>query len=108
VSHSSSRPLEITLTPGRAVLSFTQITPGDLDVAVFGQLAATHFPLRDQFKTGAVKVVGFKAPLRDRRLFQQRLKYPAGHANDALVFADANAELNRCTLRIPACIRGKP
>jgi len=50
VLRSSSSPLERTLTRGRSVLSFTQITPGDLDVAVIGQLATTHLPLRYQFE----------------------------------------------------------
>jgi hypothetical protein len=45
----------------RSGTSFVEISAGDLDVAVVGQLPATNLPLDDEFEPGPVKMVGFQA-----------------------------------------------
>jgi hypothetical protein len=44
--------------------AFTEIAAGDLDIAIVRKLAATKFPLGDQFEPGPMKVVGFEAAFR--------------------------------------------
>jgi hypothetical protein len=43
---------------------FPQIATGDLDIPIFGQLLPANLSLRDDFESGAVKVVGLEAPFR--------------------------------------------
>jgi hypothetical protein len=52
-------------TPRRAL---SQITPGDLDVAVFGQLPAAELALSDPLETGSLEIVGFDAAHGGRTL----------------------------------------
>jgi hypothetical protein len=87
--------------------AFTEITAGDLDIAIVRKLAATNFPLGDQFEPSPVKVVGFEAAFRRGGLWQQGLEHAAGHANDAFIIADADAELDDGALRVPAGVGGK-
>ena len=71
-----------------AGLAFSQIPPGDLDIAVVGQLAATNLPFGDEFERGLVKMVGFEAPFRRGGLRKQNLEYPSGKSHHALIFTD--------------------
>jgi hypothetical protein len=40
----------------------TKIAPGDLDVAIVGQLPTAHLPLGNQFEPRSMDIVGFQAP----------------------------------------------
>ena len=44
--------------------AFTQIAPGDLYIAVVGQLPPPKVPLGDEFEPGPVKMVGFHTSFR--------------------------------------------
>ena len=44
--------------------AFTEIAAGDLDIAIVGKLAATKFPLGEEFEPRSVKMVGFEAAFR--------------------------------------------
>jgi hypothetical protein len=48
----------------RPVVSFPQISTGDLNIAVVGQLPSPNLPLGDKFEPGPVKMVSFEAPFR--------------------------------------------
>ena len=85
----------------RSDLALPQISAGDLDIAVVGQLAATKLPFGDEFEPGSVKVVGFQALLGCRGLIDQGLEHAPRHANDAFILAHADAELDDGALRIP-------
>ena len=65
-----------------------QIAPGDFDIAVVGQLAATNRPFGDEFERGLVKMVSFEAPFRRGGLRKQNLEYPSGNSHIALIVAD--------------------
>ena len=58
--HHAFRPVSDGMHP-RSGTSFVEISAGDLDVAVVGQLPATNLPLDDEFEPGPVKMVGFQA-----------------------------------------------
>jgi hypothetical protein len=45
-----------------------QVAPGDLDVAVFGQLAPAELAFGDALETRSLKVVRFNTPLGSRPL----------------------------------------
>ena len=47
---------------------FPQITTGDLDIAVVGQLLTTNLPLSDEFSPGTVNMAGFHLSFRCRSL----------------------------------------
>jgi hypothetical protein len=85
----------------------TQVPPGDLDVAVFGQLPPTQFALGNPLETGPLEVVAFEAPLRGRALPQKPLKHAPWDPDNAFVLADGNAKFHGLLLGIPAGIRGK-
>jgi hypothetical protein len=80
---------------------FTQIATGDLDIAVVGQLAATKFPLGDEFEPGPMKMVDFEAAFGRRGLWKQDLEDAPGNANDAFILADADTEFDGGALRVP-------
>jgi hypothetical protein len=67
---------------------------GDLDIAVFGQLAATNLPFRDKFEPGPVKMIGFEASFRRRGLWKKDLEHAPGNPHHALMVADPDAELD--------------
>jgi len=66
---SDRRPLEKITPPSRRVL-FPQIAPGDLDVAVLGQLPATQLPIDDKLEPGPLEVERLQAPLGRRGLIE--------------------------------------
>jgi hypothetical protein len=87
--------------------AFAEIAAGDLDIAIVRKLAATKFPLGDQFEPSPMKVVGFETAFRRWGLWKQDLEHASGHANDAFIIADADAELDDGALRIPPGVRRK-
>jgi hypothetical protein len=76
----------------------TEIAAGDLDMAIVRKLAATKFPLGDQFEPGPMKVVGFEAAFRRGGVWQQDLEHAPRYSNDAFIIADADAP-NSTTVR---------
>ena len=44
----------------RSDLALPQIASGNLDIAVVGQLEATHLSPEDEFEPGPVVVIGFE------------------------------------------------
>jgi hypothetical protein len=80
---------------------FPQIATGDLDIPVFGQLLPTNLPLRDEFEPSPVKVIAFKAAFRRGGLWKQDLEDAPGNTHHAVIFTDADAELDDRALRIP-------
>ena len=48
----------------RPAFPFPEVTTGDLNIAIVGQLPPTKFALRDQFEPSAMKMVGFEAAFR--------------------------------------------
>ena len=60
-----------------------QIAPGDFDIAVVGQLAATNLPFGDEFERGLVKMGGFEASFRRGGLREHCLEYPSGNSHIA-------------------------
>jgi hypothetical protein len=80
---------------------FSQIATGDFDIAVVGQLPAANLPFGDDFESAAVKVVGFEAPFRRAGFRKQDLEDAPGNPHDALIFADADAELDDGALGVP-------
>jgi hypothetical protein len=43
-----------------------QVAPGDLDVAIFGKVAAAELALSDALETCPPEVIGFEVPLTGR------------------------------------------
>ncbi len=86
----------------RPDLTFPQISPGDLDITVVGQLPTPNLPLTDQFEPGPVKVVSFEAAFGHRGLWKQDLEDAPGNAHHTLIFADADAKLDGGALGVPA------
>ena len=74
--------------------SSPQIASSDLDIAVVRKVAAANLPLGDKFEPGPVQVVGFDAAFRRGGLGKQGLEHAPGNAHHALIFAQANAELD--------------
>jgi hypothetical protein len=48
-----------------------KIAPGDLDIAIVGQLPAAHLPLGNQFEPRLMDIVGFQAPVGCRPLVME-------------------------------------
>jgi hypothetical protein len=74
--------------------ALTQITARDLDIAVVHKLAAANLPLGDKLKPGSMEMVGFEAAFRRGGLWKQDLEHAPGNAHYALIFAQADAELD--------------
>jgi hypothetical protein len=81
--------------------AFTEITAGNLDIAIVRKLAATKFPLGDQFEPSPMKVVGFEAAFRRGGLWKEGLEHAPRHANDAFIVAHPDAEFDGRALRVP-------
>jgi hypothetical protein len=80
---------------------FSQIATGDLNIPIVGQLPAPNLPLGDEFKPGPVQMVGFEAPFRRAGFRKQDLEDAPGNPHDALIFADADAELDSVPVGVP-------
>jgi hypothetical protein len=93
--------------PRRPSFALAQIAPGDLDIAVIGQLAPAQFPLGGKLETGPPEVVSLQAAFRGHRAIEQALKDLARHARHALVFTNADAELDRLPIGVPAHVLGE-
>jgi hypothetical protein len=85
-----------------------KIAPGDLDVAIVGQLPAAHLPLGNQFEPRSMDIVGFQAPVGCRPLVREPLESAPRHANNALVLPDADSELDRGCIGVAPGVRRKP
>jgi hypothetical protein len=48
----------------RPAFPFPQVTTGDLNIAIVGQLPPTKFAVSDEFEPGAMKMVAFEAAFR--------------------------------------------
>jgi hypothetical protein len=93
-SHEVARRYPMGRGLTRPDLPFPQIATGDLDIPIVGQLLAANLPLGDEFEPGPVQVVGFDAAFRRGGLGKQGLEHAPGNAHHALIFAQANAELD--------------
>jgi hypothetical protein len=71
-----------------------QIATGDLDITVVGQLPLPNLPFGNEFEPSPVKMVGFDAASRCGSLTKQDLENAPGYTYNALIFADAYAELD--------------
>ena len=91
----------------RSGISFTEISAGDLDVGVIGQLPATNLPLSDEFEPSSLQMVGVEATLRRRGLIEQPLEHAPADTHDAFILADPDAELDGGPFGVPVRIRGK-
>ena len=79
---------------------FPQIATGDLDIPIVRQLPAANLPLSDEFEPGPVEVIGFEAPFKRAGFRKQDLEDAPGNPHNALIFADADAELDVLTIRV--------
>jgi hypothetical protein len=86
---------------------FPQITTGDLDIPIVGQLPAAKFPLSDEFEPSPVKVKCFEAAFRREGFWNQDLEHAPGNAHYALIFAHADAELDSVPVGVPPGVRRK-
>jgi hypothetical protein len=55
----------------------------------------------------AVQMECFDATLRRNAIFEQSLEHVSWDPNDAPIFTDGNAELDRALSLVPTCIFGK-
>jgi hypothetical protein len=91
----------------RPGFAFSEISAGDLDVAVIGQLPVAQLAFGDQFEAGPLKMVAFKAPLRRRSLREQTLKDPPADAYNPLILANLNPEFDGLPVGVPAGVLGE-
>jgi hypothetical protein len=88
-------------------LAFPQVSAGDFDIAITGQLPAAQLAFGYQFEPGPLKMVSFEAPLRRRGLREQRLKDPPGDAHNASILADLNPEFDGHPVGVPPRVLGE-
>jgi len=69
-----------------------EISAGDLDVAVLGQLSAANLAFRDEFEPGPINVIGFDAALRRRAVPKQVLEHAPRDGHGAVILADADVD----------------
>src|ERR1700730_13438359 len=98
-----------SLTPSQRpprcrIRTLPQVATGDLDIAVFGQLALTDLTLGDAFEACSLQIIGLDAPLRGRPLRQQALKGAPRDADNPSVLPDRDAKLDRFALGVPSGI----
>ena len=96
--------------PARIILldfPFPQIATADLDIPILGQFAATHLSFGVEFKPGPIKVIAFEAACGCGGLRKQHLENAPGNPNDGVIFANPDAKLDDCALRIPVGVRRK-
>jgi len=89
------------------VVALSQITPGDLDVAIIGQLPPSQLPFDSKLEAGSREMERFQATLRGRRLIEQSLERALRYTHETLVLPEDNGELDRLLLRIPASVFGQ-
>jgi hypothetical protein len=87
--------------------TFPKISAGDFDIAIVGQMPATHLAFGYQFEPSPLKMVGFEAPLGCWACREQPLKDPSADAHNASIFADLNAEFDRHSIGVPSGILGE-
>src|SRR5207248_4461521 len=64
----------LRISGGWPVMALAQITPGDLDIAVIGQLPSLQLPLDRKLEPCSLEVKGFQATLRRWRLIEHSLE----------------------------------
>jgi hypothetical protein len=88
-------------------LAFPQVSAGDFDIAITGQLPAAQLAFGYQFEPGPLKIVAFEATLRRRGLPEQTLKDPPGDAHNASILAYLNPEFDGNPVGVPPRVFGK-
>jgi hypothetical protein len=78
----------------RGRFAFTKIAAGDLDIAIVRKLAATKFPLGDQFESSPMKMVGFEAAFRRGGLWKEDLEHAPENPHHTLVLSNTDAEFD--------------
>lgn len=91
----------------RSGFPFSQIAPGDLDIAVIGQQLPANLPLGDEFQPGPMKMIGFEASFRRRGLWEQDLEHAPGNSHRALILTHADAEFDGISVGVPPSVRRK-
>jgi hypothetical protein len=84
-----------------------QVPPGNLDVAVFGQLPPMQLALGNPLKTRALEVICFQAAFGGCMACQKALEHSSWDPDNAFVFADGDAKFHRLLLGISVGICGK-
>ena len=74
--------------------AFSEISAGDFDIAIVGQLPAAQLAFGYQFEPGSVEMIAFEAPLGCRALREQALKDPPADPHNASIFANLNPEFD--------------
>lgn len=97
----SSKPLKGNSPCWWRQFALTEITAGNLDIAVVGQLPVTNLTLCDKFEPGPIQVIGFEAPFRCRSLIEQGLEHAPTDTHDTFILAQADAELDRILAATP-------
>jgi hypothetical protein len=92
---------------GYAEVPLPEIAPGDLDVAIVGQLPAADLSLGDKLEPSSLQMVRLQAPLRRRALVEEALENPPWHPDDGIVLADTDAEFDRVQRYIPSRVFGE-
>jgi hypothetical protein len=87
--------------------AFPQISAGDFDIAIIGQVPAAQLAFGNQFEAAPLKMVGFQASLRRRGLREQALKDPPVDAHNASILADLNSEFDGHPVRVPSRVLGE-
>jgi hypothetical protein len=87
--------------------AFPEISAGNFDIAIVGQMPAAQLAFGYQFEPGSVEMIAFEAPLGCRALRQQALKDPPADPHDASILADLNAEFDGHPVGVPPRIFGK-
>src|SRR5438874_13826052 len=65
-------PVNARYGPG---ITFTQIAPADLDIAIVSQLPSPELSFHCKLEAGALEAHGFQAPLRCRRPTEQSMEH---------------------------------
>jgi len=86
---------------------FPQIAPGDLDIAVVGQLPSPNLLLSDPFDPGSMEMVGFEASFGRRGVWKQDLEHAPGNPHHALILAHPNPELDGVPVGVPSGVGRK-
>src|SRR6202022_1683134 len=84
--------------------TLSQVATGDLDIAVFGQLALPDLALGDAFEAWSLQIISLDAPLRGWPLCQQPLKGAPRDADNPSILPDRDAKLDRFALGVPSGI----
>jgi hypothetical protein len=93
--------------PFAYILQFANITPGNLDVPILGQLTPALLPPNDTLEPGLLEIVSLTASLGGRPGRQEALEHPPRNPDNAIVLSDLDPELHGLPIRVPAGIFGE-